>query len=118
MNETRMDEFRLQVAGGLRLGAVARMHGIRPELTLALIIIADLCRTTKVRALVTSLLDGKHMRNSLHYVGAAVDFTLDTVLDRMVWVHGLSERLGPNYDVIDGGNHVHVEYQPHVGAVT
>ena len=112
------DKLALRNGPGLRLARNVRMQGIRPELLLALMILSDLCSWSGTVVVVTHILDGKHMYNSLHYTGAAIDFVIVIELDRVVWVEELRSRLGEAYDVIDEGDHIHVEYQPHHGAVT
>lgn len=63
---------------------------------------------------VTSLLDGEHMRASLHYVGAAGDLGLPMQgVDHMIF--DLRTALGENYDVVLEPDHIHVEYQPKHG---
>ncbi len=104
--------------GGIRLAASVKVQGVRPELLLGLLIITDLCNAWGVTALVTALLNGKHMLNSLHYTGAAVDFVSDLGVHRELFVEELRTRLGVTYDVIDEDTHIHVEYQPHTGAFT
>ena len=116
MDEQARRELRLASAYGLSLGALVRIQGIRPEMLFGLMIVSDLCRGTGAKALITSVVDGLHMINSLHYAGSAVDFILSLVEDREDWVAELSRRLGRDFDVIDEGTHVHVEYQPRVGA--
>ncbi len=115
----KLDDGRpLKNMDGLRLGARVRMQGVQPELLLALMVLSDLCRVSATMVIVTAILNGKHMENSLHYVGAAIDFVVDLVVDHEPWVQELRDRLGPNYDVIEEAGHIHIEYQPHVGAVT
>lgn len=104
--------------GGMRLAANVRMQGVRPELLVGLMIVADLCTAWGVSLLVTAFTNGRHMVSSLHYTGAAVDFVVDLGEYRAQFVEELRERLGVNYDVIDEGTHIHVEYQPHTGAFT
>jgi len=63
----------------------------------------------------TSIVDGKHHRNSLHYVGLACDL-------RIWYLGGLPEReqfhqllridLGPDYDIVLKPDHLHTEFQP------
>ena len=118
MRREREEEPKLKHTLGLRLGLNVRMQGIRPELLLALMILLDLCRETSTIVIVTSILNGAHMRNSLHYTGAAVDFVIDLAIERVPWVTELRDRLGVAYDVLDEGDHIHIEYQPHLGAVT
>lgn len=90
-----------------------RTQGVRPEMLLGLIIISNLCSEYGISAVVTSILDGLHMHNSLHYTGAAVDFVIGDAPNRSVFASELRSRLGRDYDVIDEGDHIHVEYQPH-----
>ena len=63
---------------------------------------------------ITSLMDGKHMKNSKHYIGEAVDlrtyfFSKNTVL---AVAADLQKELGSNYDVLVEEDHIHIEYDP------
>lgn len=118
MAETRADLPRVEILGGMRLALNVRMQGIRPELLLGPMVASGLCIERGVKLVVTAILNGPHMKNSLHYSGAAVDFTIDQVVGRKRFVVTLRERLGNSYDVIDESTHIHIEYQPHHGAVT
>lgn len=118
MDEKGMRLFELATAPGLRLSGRVRIQGIRPELILGLMILSDLCNAMGTSAVLTSVLDGEHMTSSLHYTGAGADFISDLTENRDEWLAELRKRLGPDFDVVDEGDHVHIEYQPHVGAVT
>lgn len=118
MSETRADLPPVVAQGGMRLALNVRTQGIRPELLLGLMIVSDMCTKYGAIVVITALLNGHHMKNSLHYTGAAVDFTLALVPDRDAWVVQLRESLGEAFDVIDEGTHIHIEYQPHHGATT
>ena len=68
---------------------------------------------------VTSLLDGRHRRGSLHYVGMAADFRSRDLPEahKEEIVSELASDLGADYDVIlesrgRPNEHIHVEYQP------
>lgn len=71
-------------------------------------------KLTRQEAVVTSVLDGVHSKNSLHYSGNAFDLR--------VWIYTpeqiaqlageLKKSLGKNYDVVFEGDHIHVEYDP------
>jgi RHS repeat-associated protein len=65
-------------------------------------------------AVVTFGTNGTHGDGSLHYPGFAVDLrTRDLSADqRREATDLLRERLGDNYDVVDEGNHIHVEWDP------
>lgn len=118
MSETRADLPHMVIRGGFNLALNVRSQGIRPELLLGLMVLSDMCIRQGATVVVTAILNGPHMKNSLHYTGAAVDFTLAQVVDREMFVAELRSRLGETYDVIDEGTHIHIEYQPHHGAVT
>ena len=88
-----------------------RLHGIRPEIVLALLIINGLYTSVSETVFVTSVIDGSHMRTSLHYVGAAIDVRLpldnpEEMRDR------IRNALGFDYDVVLEKGHIHVEWQP------
>lgn len=118
MSETRTDLPRVQTRSGVRFGFNVRVQGARPELLLALMVVSNLCVERGIMVLVTHMLDGEHMHNSLHYSGAGVDFTVERMMDQVWMTAELKERLSRDYDVIDESTHIHIEYQPHTGAVT
>ncbi len=63
---------------------------------------------------ITSGTDGKHMRQSKHYDGNALDIRTVNIprTARAPYLAQLRVRLGEDYDVIDEGNHIHIEYDP------
>lgn len=68
---------------------------------------------------VTSALDGKHMKRSLHYKGLAVDVRTNDIpsLEKVRLVESAAAVLGTNFDVVleDWGGtneHLHVEFDP------
>ena len=65
-------------------------------------------------ATVTSTTGGVHSANSLHYSGNAIDLRVwdFTDTERADWAQRLRDALGNDYDVIDEGDHIHVEYDP------
>ncbi len=71
---------------------------------------------TSTDATVTFTTNGQHSQSplSLHYSGNAVDLRVwgMTEQQKQQAVERLRERLGPNYDVINEGNHIHIEYDP------
>lgn len=88
-----------------------RMHGIKVEIVLALVIADQVYTILDHDLVVTSVLDGQHMRASIHYTGGAVDFRLpgdDGVAARNL----IAKRLGDDYDVVLEDDHIHVEWQP------
>ena len=90
------------------------ISGIQPEMALALPIIATVYAEFGVECVITSSKDGKHGRNSLHYVGFALDFrTRDLSHDDQLKLQKiLCERLQVQFDVVLEKDHLHVEFQP------
>ena len=89
--------------------------GIQPEIVLALVIAERVFSTHAQVLVVTSVVDGEHMRGSLHYVGSAVDLrNPESRAD--ILVRELAASLGSNYDVVPETHHIHIEFQPKRGA--
>ena len=67
----------------------------------------------KEDVLVTSKRDGTHSPGSLHYIGRGVDVRYPRSCDnRQKLAQQLREALGPSFDVVVEGNHLHIEYDP------
>ena len=65
----------------------------------------------------TSVCDGKHMEDSLHYQGCAFDVRTWWIAGRELQVvRELKEALGPDYDVVLEKDHIHIEYDVKVTA--
>jgi hypothetical protein len=91
-----------------------RLTGIRPEILFALIAAERAYNRAGHDLVVTSCVDSKHSRGSLHYSGAAVDLrTRDVPADVMqAIVAEIREALGTDFDVVLEPDHLHAEYQP------
>lgn len=63
---------------------------------------------------VTSISDGKHGANSLHYKGLAFDCRISdkTATQTKLFATQLKTALGPDYDVVLESDHIHVEFDP------
>lgn len=88
-----------------------RIHGIMPEIVFAIMVADQVYAVLKHDLVVTSVIDGKHMRASIHYIGGAVDLRLPGD-DGTAARNQISRRLGRDYDVILESNHIHIEWQP------
>lgn len=95
----------------IKLKKGVRLHGLRPELLLAIIIAEGIYENANESLVITSVIDGKHMRASIHYVGGAVDFRLPTSNeDRMR--QRIAADVGGDFDVVLEKTHLHIEWQP------
>ena len=63
------------------------------------------------RVVITSALDGKHSAGSLHYVGYAVDIRMPLESVDAI-IHHIKLGLGYDFDVVNEGDHLHIEFQP------
>lgn len=97
----------------MRIKAGASITGLRPELAIALTIIADAARTHHEDIVITSGTEAAPGRiiGSLHHTGSAIDIRRpDREPD--VFAAILQLRLGTDFDVLLEGNHIHIEFQP------
>ena len=61
-------------------------------------------------AVITSTYEGTHSPSSLHYIDEAVDIRSG---EQPFSVIGkLKQELGPDFDVVFEGDHIHIEYDP------
>ena len=92
--------------GGIKAG------GVQPELILALCIANYVYRRNNCTLTITSLLDGTHQANSLHYKGYAADLRIRDISAPLtdVIVRELREALGEEYDVVLENDHIHLEW--------
>ena len=99
----------------LSLKPGVRVGGLQPEILLGVVALNDIYTQGGYHMVLTAVTDGKHMEGSLHYEGQAVDVrTRDispTVLNLMA--KNAREALGPDYDIVLEGDHLHMEYQEH-----
>ena len=92
---------------------------LKPQIRKKLPIIADLFeRHTNGEFVVTSTYEGTHSEGSLHYADLAVDGRSSSTNggafsgETLRLVDELKEELGPDYDIINEGTHIHIEYDP------
>lgn len=92
-----------------------KTRGLQPEMLLGLVIIDGVWTRMAIGpVVVTSITDGKHGENSLHYKGQAVDIRIRDYLTETLGavVNMCKESLGSDYDVVLEKDHIHVEYDP------
>jgi len=91
---------------------------LTPQILLGVIVVASVYEGYGAKCTITSVNDGKHSDNSLHYKGRAADFrTKDFVGDKVALVTSLKVALSENFDVVlehvgAKDEHIHVEYDP------
>jgi len=80
----------------------------------AMPIVREVYRDFGYTAVITSGVDGKHAKNSLHYSGRAFDFRTSNIAlgDRIPLAATLSDSLGSEFDVVLENDHIHVEHDP------
>ena len=66
---------------------------------------------------ITSANDSGHVIGSLHFQNRAFDIRIRNILghravEARLWAERIQEELGPDYDVILGLDHIHIEFQP------
>ncbi len=95
----------------------ARIHGLRPEMVVALIITKDAFMGRGANCVITSGIEGRHGRGSLHLVGAALDFRTGSMSREQVSEIAVEIRdgLGVDFDVVVESSHLHIEFQPKQG---
>jgi hypothetical protein len=105
----------------IRIGPKCRLHGTRPELTIALIVLDGILRKHgEVVMMISHGMDGVHTRASIHYAGGAEDLVFAMLLDMAVKQQIVDEwkaSVGPDFDILfenpgTSNEHAHVEYQP------
>lgn len=103
----------------MRIANKTQFRGVQNEIVLALIIAAPIWeKVTGVELVITSMVDGDHKLNSLHYVGYAVDWRKNTVVDSQLVDYALREirsALTTEFDLVNEATHIHLEFQPKAG---
>lgn len=98
----------------MKLVMGASIRGLRTETLFAINVASEIYLRHGYEMEITSGIEGKHSRGSLHYAGAAFDLRIkniptEVVLDIMT---DLKESLGVDFDAVLESNHIHLEYQP------
>ena len=99
----------------LRFKKSVEVWSIKFPAAYAIGVASHLATTLNLFFTVTSVEDGRHgSAASLHYRGLAFDVrTRDwSRQDTDIFKQELTRHLGTAYDVVDEGDHIHVEYDP------
>lgn len=91
-----------------------KCDGITIECLHAILTIMQCHMEEKQPFTITSISDGKHSKNSLHYKGRAVDIRTRTLMGitPQQMAARIKDDLGKDYDVVVEATHLHVEYDP------
>lgn len=90
-----------------------RPEGLNSRLVSAIFLADRLHRQETGKELViTSLNDGKHKKDSLHYSGKAADLRIWELQDPSLFCAELAQALGDDFDVVLERDHIHLEYDP------
>lgn len=95
--------------------AGVNIFGIRPELILAMLVAEQAYEKYEYDFVVTSITDGEHRKDSLHYVGAAFDCRTKHMeaLDVFKVTNEIKSKLpADTFDIIPEDDHIHIEFQP------
>ena len=108
------------MTAAIKSGAgAARILGLRPEMSIAFTICAEVFRDNGSDCVITAGIDGSHSRGSIHYKGLAVDLRAHHIPDedRAPILDALRKNLGDDFDVLLENDttpnvHYHVEFDP------
>jgi hypothetical protein len=98
----------------MRLKTTVSTLGAKPEIVIAMMIACEVYREFGLDMVGTSLTDGKHGAHSHHLKGMAVDLGVTgmTAQQRQDCAAEITARLSAQYQVIDEGDHIHLEFDP------
>jgi hypothetical protein len=97
--------------GMAKIKKSVKLLGLKSETILAILVAQEVYDDRGFKLVITSVVDGKHRINSLHYAGYAIDIRLPPSNVSEV-VAELKEGLGDEFDVVLESDHIHIEYQP------
>jgi hypothetical protein len=100
------------------LKAGVKVNGIQPEIIMAMLITEQVFKDAGRTLTITSITDGKHSRNSLHYAGLAFDVrTWNMTVDQKHEIaRKIADALGDEFDVVVEDTHIHIEFDPDLKA--
>jgi len=96
------------------IGEHVKLVGLSVPMAIAHTIVVESFRSCGYDCTMTSATDRTHSRASLHYIGNGSDYSYFGVspYNRLKIRDDVKVRLGREFDVVDEGDHLHVEWQP------
>lgn len=98
----------------MKLKSNVRLKDLQPQILLAVIIANDVYDRHDKELVITSVNDSRHGKNSIHYIGNAIDLrTRYFSLDEKIAVYKeIKQQLTVDFDVVLEKDHIHIEYDP------
>lgn len=97
----------------LRFKEGVSLTGLQPEALFGIDKCLDIFHSNDLPMTLTSCRDGRHSQHSHHYKGLAWDIRVWDIQDQIEpYCMMIRDALGPDYQVINERNHIHVEYDP------
>ena len=109
----------------MRLKNGVSSAGVKTEILLIIPMVEQVFNEYGKELIITSITDGKHSKNSLHYEGLAFDCRIrhlipnfksfqNQTLKAMVAeiAQKIREKVGSQYDVVQERTHIHIEFDP------
>ena len=98
----------------MKFKSSVRMDVLTPQMVLGAMMVQIALQKEDIEMIITSISDGTHSKNSLHYVGNAIDIRTRHVPS---WKHSdmvsaIKGGLGQHFDVVLESDHIHIEYDP------
>ncbi len=89
------------------------LHGIQPAMVMGCMVIEDIYKGAGEEFLITSCTEGKHSRQSNHYLGYAIDIRIWNLINHKPeqMVKAMKKGLGEEFIVILEEDHIHVHFK-------
>jgi len=98
-----------------RKNSSVNLERLNKEMKVAMVKTENACKAIegkKYEITITSAKDGKHKINSKHYTGDAIDIRTRDMKYPSACTIRIKIEIGDDYDVINEGDHIHIEYDP------
>jgi predicted Rdx family selenoprotein len=100
----------------MRFKAGVKLGNVSPQIVLAILVAQEVYSRFDYDFVVTSITEGVHGKDSLHYSGNAVDLRtknagIGLVQAEMI-AKSIREQLTPDFDVVVEPDHIHLEWDP------
>ena len=98
----------------MRLKPGTKLKGLQPQILFAAFVAEEVYAARGRDLWITSGNDGKHLPNSKHYDGQAIDIRTKNLDQHEVAgvVEAIRVRLNDEYDIVLETDHLHIEYDP------